>query len=83
MKVLILAGGLGTRLNEITKVIPKPMVKIKKYPIILYVMLPYIKFGYCDFIIALGYKGEKILEFFLKKKNKQLNKKKNQKGVYF
>ena len=83
MKVLILAGGLGTRLNEITKVIPKPMVKIKKYPIIIYVMLPYIKFGYCDFIIALGYKGEKILEFFLKKKINNLIKKKIKKGYTF
>jgi len=68
MKVIILAGGLGTRLEEITKTIPKPMVKIKGKPIILYVMNCYIKYGYTDFIIAMGYKGEKIVEFFLKKK---------------
>ena len=68
MKIIILAGGLGTRLEEITKTIPKPMVKIKKKPIILHVMHTFIKFGHCDFIIALGYKGEKIIEYFLNKK---------------
>ena len=68
MKVVILAGGLGSRLEEITKVIPKPMILIQKKPIILYVMRTFIKFGHCDFVIALGYKGEKILEYFSKKK---------------
>ena len=68
MKVIILAGGLGSRLEEITKLIPKPMVLIKSKPIILYVMRTFIKFGHYDFIIALGYKGEKILEYFSKKK---------------
>ena len=76
MKVVILAGGLGSRLEEITKVIPKPMILIQKKPIILYVMRTFIKFGHCDFVIALGYKGEKIFEYFSKKKNYFSNKKK-------
>jgi len=75
MKTIILAGGLGTRLEEITKIIPKPMIKVKRKPIILYVMHSFIKFGHCEFIIALGYKGEKIVEFFLKRKiNKEIKK---------
>ena len=81
MKVVILAGGLGSRLEEITKVIPKPMVLIQKKPIILYVMRTFIKFGHCDFVIALGYKGEKIFEYFSKKKTTFLIKKKLKKGL--
>ena len=46
MKVVILAGGLGTRLSEHTKKIPKPMVKIKNFPIIVHIMKHYVKFGY-------------------------------------
>ena len=60
MKVVILAGGLGTRLSEYTKTIPKPMVKIKGKPLIYYVMKSYAKYGFKDFIIALGYKGNII-----------------------
>ena len=54
MKVVILAGGLGTRLSEETKLIPKPMVKIGNKPIILHIMNIYRNFGYNDFIIASG-----------------------------
>ena len=57
MKVIILAGGLGTRLSEYTKIIPKPMIKINKIPIIERIMQHYSSFGYHDFIIALGYKN--------------------------
>ena len=68
MKVVILAGGLGTRLSEYTKKIPKPMVKIKKVPIIVHIIKHYAKFGIKDFYIAAGYKKEIIKEYFKKKK---------------
>ena len=67
MKVVILAGGLGTRLSEETKLIPKPMVKIGNKPIILHIMNIYRNFGYNDFIIASGYKSTIIEKIFLKK----------------
>ena len=68
MKVVILAGGLGTRLSEYTDTIPKPMVKVGKEPIIYHIMKLYVKYGFKDFYIALGYKGDKISNFFKKKK---------------
>ena len=64
MKVVILAGGLGSRLAEYTKKIPKPMVKIAGKPIIYYIMKHYSNFGYKDFIIPVGYKGEYIKNIF-------------------
>ncbi len=66
MKVVILAGGLGTRLSEYTRTIPKPMINIKKKPILLRIMEQYSKYGYNDFIIATGYKGQIIKNFFKK-----------------
>ena len=70
MKVVILAGGFGTRLSEYTKTIPKPMVKIAGKPIILYIMEHYSKYGFKDFYIALGYKGDVVKNFFKKRKFK-------------
>jgi glucose-1-phosphate cytidylyltransferase len=67
MKVVILAGGFGTRLSEYTKTIPKPMVKVGGKPIIFQIMKLYAKYGFNDFYIALGYKGEIIKNFFKKK----------------
>ncbi len=67
MKVVILAGGKGTRLSEYTKKIPKPMVKIKGTPLIIYIMKHYAKYGYTDFIIASGYKHNYIKNFFANK----------------
>ena len=67
MKVILLAGGLGTRLSEYTKTIPKPMIKIGGKPLLLHIMKQYAKYGYKDFYIALGYKGEVIKKFFNKK----------------
>ena len=56
MKVVILAGGFGTRLSEYTKSIPKPMIKIGGLPILVRIMKHYAKFGFNEFYIALGYK---------------------------
>ena len=67
MKVVILAGGKGTRLSEYTKEIPKPMVKINNVPIIVHIMKCYAKYGYKDFIIAAGFKSKIIKSFFEKK----------------
>lgn len=64
MKVLILAGGMGTRLAEETLVIPKPMVEIGGHPILWHIMKIYSQYGYNDFIILLGYKGYVIKEYF-------------------
>ena len=65
MKVIILAGGFGTRLSEYTETIPKPMVSIGGKPIIWHIMKHYADFGHKDFHIALGYKSEVIKEYFL------------------
>jgi len=67
MKVVILAGGLGTRLSEYTSLIPKPMVKIGDKPMLWHIMKIYAKFGFNDFYIALGYKGKIIKKYFSKK----------------
>jgi glucose-1-phosphate cytidylyltransferase len=65
MKTVILAGGLGTRLAEETEVKPKPMVEIGGYPILWHIMKHYAHYGFKEFFIALGYKGEVIKRFFL------------------
>ena len=67
MKIVILAGGLGTRISEYTKIIPKPMIKVNKKPIIYYIMKHYANYGFKDFYIALGYKGHIIKKYFEKK----------------
>jgi glucose-1-phosphate cytidylyltransferase len=64
MKVIILAGGRGTRLAEETTVRPKPMVEIGGSPILWHIMQIYASFGYKDFLVACGYKGELIKEYF-------------------
>lgn len=65
MKVIILAGGLGTRLQEETVIRPKPMVEIGGRPILWHIMKHYAHFGFNEFIVALGYKGEIIKQYFL------------------
>jgi glucose-1-phosphate cytidylyltransferase len=64
MKVVILAGGLGTRLSEETVIKPKPMVEIGGKPILWHIMKIYSSYGYNDFVICLGYKGYVIKEYF-------------------
>ena len=68
MKVVILAGGLGTRISEYTKTIPKPMIKVCGKPIIHRIIDHYVKYGHTEFYIALGYKGEVIKNYFKKQK---------------
>lgn len=65
MKTVILAGGFGTRLSEYTDLVPKPMVEIGGQPILWHIMNIYAHYGYNDFVVALGYKGEVIKEYFL------------------
>ncbi|HVT82999.1 MAG TPA: sugar phosphate nucleotidyltransferase, partial [Phycisphaerae bacterium] len=64
MKTIILAGGIGTRLAEETVVIPKPMVEIGGHPILYHILSLYAAHGHKDFIIACGYKGELIKDYF-------------------
>jgi glucose-1-phosphate cytidylyltransferase len=65
MKTVILAGGLGTRLAEETEVRPKPMIEIGGRPILWHIMKHYASFGFKEFLIALGYKGEVIKRYFV------------------
>lgn len=65
MKTIILAGGFGTRIAEYTDKIPKPMIPIGNVPILHHIMKHYSQYDFTDFIIALGYKGEIIKEYFL------------------
>lgn len=64
MKVVLLAGGLGTRLSEYTAAKPKPMVEVGGYPLLWHVMQIYASHGFHDFVVACGYKGELIKEYF-------------------
>ena len=75
MKVVILAGGYGTRISEYTKTIPKPMIKVNGVPIIMYIINHYASYGFKEFYIALGYKGNVIKRYFknFKKKDLKIN----------
>jgi len=77
MKVVILAGGYGTRLSEHTKTIPKPMVKIGHYPIIVHLMNHYLDYGFDNFILATGYKSQVFKKYFknFKKNGKEFSAK--------
>jgi glucose-1-phosphate cytidylyltransferase len=67
MKIILLAGGFGTRLSEYTDAIPKPMVEIGGKPILWHIMNFYAQHNYKNFVIALGYKGDVIKKYFSKK----------------
>ena len=71
MKVIILAGGLGTRLREETDFKPKPMVEIGGKPILWHIMKNFAHFGITDFIVASGYKNEYIKDYFLNYESRQ------------
>ena len=62
MKIIILAGGKGSRISEYTKTIPKPMIKIGNKPILLHIIEHYLKHGFKNFYIALGYKKNVIIK---------------------
>ena len=64
MKVIILAGGKGTRLAEYTKTIPKPMVKIGRFPILIHIINHYLKYGFNEIFVAAGYKNQVIKKYF-------------------
>lgn len=86
MKVVILAGGLGTRLSEETVLKPKPMVEIGDMPILWHIMKIYSAHGFNDFVICLGYKGYVIKEYFanyfLHKSDVTINLKENSMQVH-
>lgn len=65
MKVIILAGGFGTRISEYTDLIPKPMIRVGDRPILWHIMNIFSHYGHNDFFVALGYKAENIKEYFL------------------
>jgi glucose-1-phosphate cytidylyltransferase len=65
MKVVILCGGFGTRIRDVTENIPKPMIPIGRFPILWHIMKYYACFGYRDFVLCLGYKSSVIKDFFL------------------
>ena len=64
MKVVILAGGFGTRLGDLTELLPKPMIKIGNRPILWHIMKIYSSYGFNDFVLALGYKSFEIKKYF-------------------
>lgn len=65
MKVVILCGGYGTRIRDVSDNIPKPMIPIGRYPILWHIMKYYASFGHRDFVLCLGYKSQLIKDFFL------------------
>jgi glucose-1-phosphate cytidylyltransferase len=65
LKVVILAGGYGTRIRDVAEDLPKPMIPIGPYPILWHVMKIYARFGHKQFVICLGYKGQTIKQFFM------------------
>ena len=73
-EIVLLAGGYGSRLGEYTNTIPKPMIKIGRYPIIIHIINIFNKYGFKNFIICTGYKKEYINRYFklYQKKNKKV-----------
>lgn len=69
MQVVVLCGGKGTRLSEYTEEIPKPLINVGHKPILWHIVQMYRSYGHKDFILCLGYKGDKIKEFFKNEKS--------------
>ena len=65
MKTIILCGGYGTRIRDVSENVPKPMIPVGRYPILWHLMKYYAAYGHKDFVLCLGYKGQVIKEFFL------------------
>jgi glucose-1-phosphate cytidylyltransferase len=65
MKTVILCGGQGTRIRDVSADIPKPMIAIGRYPILLHIMRGYVRWGFSDFVLCLGYQSQVIKDFFL------------------
>ena len=65
MKVVILCGGQGTRIRDVSDNIPKPMISVGRHPILWHIMKYFAYFGHKDFVLCLGYKGHVIKDFFL------------------
>jgi len=70
VKVMILCGGMGTRIRDVTESLPKPMVPINGRPIVWHIMKYYAHFGFNEFILCLGYKGEAFVDYFLNYKTR-------------
>ncbi len=83
MKIIILAGGKGTRISDYTRTIPKPMIRINKKPMLLHIIEHYTKFGFKDFYVALGHKKNVITNYFrnFKKINKSFKYKIKNKNI--
>ncbi len=73
MKVVILCGGFGTRIRDVSDELPKPMIPIGPYPILVHIMKHYSYYGFKEFILCLGYKSEVIKDFFLNYKSRVNN----------
>ena len=69
LKVVILCGGKGTRLRDVSEILPKPLVPIGEMPILWHIMKSYSSQGYNNFVLCLGYKGDLIRDFFLNYQN--------------
>jgi glucose-1-phosphate cytidylyltransferase len=66
MKTVLLCGGFGTRIRDVADDIPKPLIKVGQMPILWHLIGYYASFGYCEFVLCLGYKSETIVDFFRK-----------------
>ena len=83
MKVILLAGGLGTRLAEETKKVPKPLVKIGAYPILIHIMNIFDYYGYNNFVICAGYKSNEIIKYFKNLLDFKLVKTKKNQNIFY
>ena len=80
MKVFILCGGFGTRLDNTGNLIAKPMLRVAKKPLLIHIIEHFVKQGFKDFVLCTGHKHETILDYFLKE-NKKFIKKKQKKNT--
>ena len=69
MQVVLLCGGYGTRIRDVSDQLPKPMIPIGNFPILCHIMKNYASWGFKDFVLCLGYKGAAIKDFFLDYRN--------------